>query len=384
MLSIAHFAINPLVASYAIHLGASAYIMGILTGLFFGVALSMRPIAGPVVTRYDKRKLMILVFIIGGVANIGYALFDSILAFIVFRVIHGLQFALVGSLTMTLAGDSLPKEKMASGMGIYGVSGSIGMAIAPSIGINILNFGTKLANESLGFTCVFLFAMIISFLGIIPSYILLPDKKTKEDISNAGAWYKNIASVHAIPMSIVMLFLFMGWSLYNVYIVEYAKELGIVDISYFYTVLALVLMVTRPASGWLSDKLGISRIMPPALILFAASFIIVGFSKSISSMLAGAAIAAIGFGSIQPALYSMCILSETHLKRSVASNTLYIGIDVGLFIGPILGSIVYEMYDYSTMFKANSLMILIALIVFVLMLPAYYRRRVFLESMDRE
>ena len=384
MLSIAHFSINPLVASYAVHLGADAYIMGLLTGLFFGVALSMRPVAGPVITKFDKRKLMILVFVIGGIVNIGYALLHNISAFIVFRLLHGLQYALVGSLTMTLAGDSLPKEKMASGMGIYGLSGSIGMAIAPTIGINILNFGTYFKNESFGFTCVFLFAMIICFLGVIPSSILLPDKKTKEDILTTGAWYKNIASVHTVPMSIVMFFIFIGWSLYNVYIVEFAKELEISGISSFYTVLAMVLMFTRPASGWLTDRFGLARIMPPALILFAVSFIIIGSGKSIGTMLAGAAIAAVGFGSFQPALYSMCVLSETSLKRSVASNTLYIGIDLGLFLGPIIGSIVYEMYNYSIMFKTASLMIFIALIAFILLLPAYYRRRRVLEAMETE
>jgi len=386
MLSVSHFSINPLVASYAIHLGASAYVTGILAGLFFGVALSMRPVAGPVVTKFDKRKLMILVFVLGGVANIGYALFSNISAFIVFRVIHGLQYALVGSLTMTLAGDNLPKEKMASGMGIYGLSGSIGMAIAPTIGLYILDFGTYFKTEGFGFTCVFLFTMLICFIGVIPSYILLPDNKTKEDILSTGAWYKNIASVHASPMSILMLFIFIGWSLYNVYIVEFAKGLGITrtEIAPFYTVMALALMVIRPASGWLTDKFGLSRIMSPAMILFASSFIIIGFSQSLSTMLAGAAIAAIGFGSFQPAIYSMCILSETPLKRSVASNTIYIGIDVGLFIGPIIGSIIYEMYDYSTMFKATSLIILIALIIFFLMLPAYYRRRRVLEAMEAE
>jgi MFS family permease len=382
MLSIAHFSINPLVASYAVHLGASAFIMGLLTGLFFGVALSMRPVSGPVITKYDKRKLMILVFIIGGVANIGYALFDSITAFIIFRLIHGLQYALVGSLTMTLAGDNLPREKMASGMGIYGLSGSIGMAIAPTIGINILNFGTHLKNEGFGFTCVFLFAMVICFMGVIPSCILLPDKKTKEDILSTGAWYRNIVSVHAVPMAVVMFFIFMGWSLYNVYIVEFAKELEISGISSFYTVLALVLLISRPASGLLTDRFGLARVQFPALIIFAFSYIIIGYGKSIGIMLTGAAVAAVGFGSFQPALFSMCILSETPLRRSVASNTLYMGIDVGLFIGPILGSIVYEMYDYSIMFKAASLLIIMALIVFIMMLPAYYRRRRVLETME--
>jgi MFS family permease len=384
MLGIAHFSVNPLVASYAIHLGASALIMGILTGLFFGVALSMRPVAGPVITKFDKRKLMIMVFAIGGLVNIGYALFHNIPAFIVFRFLHGVQYSLVGSLTMTLAGDSLPKEKMASGMGIYGLCGSIGMAIGPTIGINLLHFGTYLKNESFGFTCVFLFAMVSSFVGVIPSTILLPDKKTKQDILSTGAWYKNIASVHAIPMSILMFLIFVGWSLYNVYIVEFAKELEISGIGSFYTVLAMVLMITRPASGWLTDRFGLARILPPALVLFAVSFLIVGFGKSIGTMLAGAAIAALGFGSFQPALFSMCILSETALKRSVASNTLYIGIDLGLFLGPIMGSMVYEMYNYSIMFKTASLMILIALIVFVLLLPAYHRRRRVLEAMETE
>ena len=384
MLGIAHFSVNPLVASYAIHLGASALIMGILTGLFFGIALSMRPVAGPVITKFDKRKLMILVFIIGGIANIGYALFHNISAFILFRILHGIQYSLVGTLTMTLAGDNLPKEKMASGMGIYGLCGSIGMAIGPSIGINLLNFGTYLKNESFGFTCVFLFAVISSFVGVIPSYILLPDKKTKQDVLSTGAWYKNIASVHAIPMSILMFLIFVGWSLYNIYIVEFAKELGISGISSFYTILAMVLMITRPASGWLTDRFGLARVLPPALILFAVSFLIVGFGKSIGTMLAGAAVASLGFGSFQPAFFSMCILSETALRRSVASNTLYIGIDLGLFLGPIMGSIVYEMYNYSIMFKSASLMIFLAFIVFILLLPAYYRRRRVLEAMETE
>ena len=382
LLSIAHFAVNPLIASYAVHLGASALIMGLLTGLFFGVALSMRPVTGPVITKFDKRKLMILVFIIGGVVNIGYALFHDISTFIVFRFLHGIQYSLIGTLTMTLAGDNLPKEKLASGIGIYGLSSSIGMAIGPTLGINILKFGTYLKNETFGFTSVFLFAMIISFLAVIPSSVLLPDKKSKEDILNIGIWYKNIASVNAIPMSIVMFFVYIGWALLNVYIVEFAKELEISGISSFYTVLAMGLIISRPASGWLTDRYGLTRILTPALILFAVSFIIIGFSRSIGTMLAGAAVAAIGFGSFQPALYSMCILSETPLKRSVASNTLYIGIDLGLFVGPIIGSMVYEMYNYSIMFKTTSLMIFAGFVAFLLTLPIYFRRRKTLEALE--
>jgi dipeptide/tripeptide permease len=86
----------------------------------------------------------------------------------------------------------------------------------------------------------------------------------------------------------------------------------------------------------------------------------------------------------QPALFSLYILSETSPKRSAVSNTLYIGIDIGLFLDPILGSIVYEMYNFSTVFKTASFMIFLAFIVFILLLPAYYRRRRVLEAMETE
>jgi MFS family permease len=85
----AHFSVNTLVATYATHLGAAPVVMGLLTGMFFAVSLAMRPVSGPMVTKIDKRILVIGVFALGGVVNLGYALFHSIPAFIFFRFFNG-------------------------------------------------------------------------------------------------------------------------------------------------------------------------------------------------------------------------------------------------------------------------------------------------------
>ena len=53
-------------------------------------------------------------------------------------------------------------------------------------------------------------------------------------------------------------------------------------------------------------------------------------------------------------------------------------------MGPILGSVVYEKFNYAIMFRSASLMILIALIIFMLLLPSYYRRLGVLEKIDTE
>jgi MFS family permease len=384
LLCVGHFSVNTLVATYTTFLGALPVFMGFLTGMFFAIALLMRPVSGPMITKIDKRKLMICIFVLGGIVNLGYALFHSIPAFVVFRILNGVQYSFVGSLIMTVAANSLPLGKMASGMGIFGIGGAIGTAFGPFISSSLFSLGEKtLKNESLGYTLVFLFAAVIMSLAVIPSVLLHPDKKTKADVASTGVWYKNIITVHAIPVTIVMFFLIMGWALYNAYIINLGKERGIGDISVFYLVMAAVLALSRPMSGVLTDRLGVAKVVIPGMLIFAASFIVVGLSKTLGGVLAGAVLAALGAGSTQPSLQAMSMQTEGPLKRSVASNTIYVGMDTGLFLGPLFGSIVYNYSkSFSKMFITSAIPVVLSLIAFIIILPIYNRRRRELEAKD--
>ena len=165
LLLMSNFSTSTLVATYASFLGAAPTLMGFLTGMFYGVALAMRPVAGPVQTRANHKKLIIAVFATGCVVNAGYAMFHSIPMFLAFRVLHGIQYAFYGSLSMTIAADSVPREKLASGLGFFALSGAVSQAIAPQIGINLRAWGTALRGEDFGYTVLFAFGTaMMSFL----------------------------------------------------------------------------------------------------------------------------------------------------------------------------------------------------------------------------
>lgn len=374
LLVLSHNSVNTLVSTYATYLGAGPKLMGLLTGLFFGVALAMRPVAGPITTRIDNRKLMIFVFSLGSIVNIGYALFHSITPFIVFRILNGVQYALVGSLCTTIAADSLPPEKMASGLGVFGIGSAATMSIAPSIGIWLKDYGASLRALDLGFTFVFIFAALSLAVAVIPCFMLYPDKKSSEDLANAGKWYTNIASKHTIAPAFVMMLLCIAYSQFNGYIVPFGAELGIDNIGIFFTVLACFLLATRPLSGRLTDKHGLKKIIIPALIIFAASFVVISFAKTLPMILVGALIAAIGYGSAQPAVQTMCMQTETPARRAVASNTLYIGIDIGYFIGPLIGGFIKDFAMYKDVIRFGVYPTIAALIVFILFWKSFSKR----------
>ena len=375
-----HFTVNPHVASYTKFLGASDQLTGFLAGMFFGVAFAIRPISGPMVTKMDKRTLLLLTFLCGFVAMLGYAIFDSVAAFAAFRFLNGVQYSFLGTVIMTLASDNLPREKMASGMGIYTIGAAMATAVSPSIGGALLNIGVSIRDEKLGFNIIFLYSAVMLLLAMIPAVILRPDKKSKEDVASTGAWYKNIITVHAIPFAIVLLMIQMAYSLYNTYMIEFGKEQGIASISVFFTVLAVALAVSRPMSGILTDRLGAHKVIFPGMVIFALSFIIVGSGSALWMVLVGAALAALGFGASQAPLIAMSMQTVEPLKRGVASNTIYMGIDLGLFFGPLFGGFVYSAFNYATMYRTAVVPIGLSIIGFAITLPIYRKRQAELEN----
>lgn len=375
-LGLANYSVNTLVSTYATFLGATALLVGALTGMFYGVAFAMRPISGPVTTKLDKRKLMIFSYVLGFIVNMGYALTGSIELFVAFRILNGVQFSIIGSLAMTVASDSLPREKLGSGLGFYGVTAALTMAVGPSIGIALKDFGTAFQNERFGFMLVFLFSAVCMAAAVIPSALIKLPKRTKEELASTGAWYKNIVASNAIAPAVIMMLICMGYALYATYLYPYAQAKGIVGISTFYTVYALFMLFARPISGKLIDKYGVFKLILLGAALFGSSFIIVGFSKSLVTLLIAAAVASIGFGTAQPAIQTMCIQSVAPIKRAVASNTNFFGMDMGFFLGPFVGSAIFTIAgDYSVMYMAMVVPVGLAMIILSATWKGYEKNR---------
>ncbi|PAF17589.1 MFS transporter, partial [Shouchella clausii] len=64
-----------------------------------------------------------------------YPLSSVVLIFLMFRFIHGLAWGWSTTVNGTAAVDVVPNSRLGEGMGYYGLSVTIGMIIAPSLGI---------------------------------------------------------------------------------------------------------------------------------------------------------------------------------------------------------------------------------------------------------
>ncbi|MBR5381686.1 MAG: MFS transporter [Oscillospiraceae bacterium] len=372
LLAMAHTSVNTLASTYAAFLGAEAVLVGALTSIFFGVSVAMRPIAGPLTTRLNNRTLMIVVYILGVLVHVGYTLFNGVGSFLFFRILNGIQYSIIGSLTMKTASDSLPVSKAASGIGVYCISNSAANALGPSAGVIARDLGTKAAGELFGFRCVFVFAAVMMILALIPVFCLNDPGKPKK--LAGSVWYKEMFSPHALAPALALMLLMMSYSLFSAYMVPYAAKKGIPGISTFFLVHAMCLVGTRPLFGTLADKYGLMKITLPGALLFTIPLVIVARGETLAVMLLAGVLAAVTHGAVYPTLQAMCMKAELPEKSGVASNTVYLGIDLGYFLGPLVGSIVYSQTSYETMYASSVIPCFLAAAILVAFWPRIRRR----------
>ncbi|MCL2167475.1 MAG: MFS transporter [Clostridiales bacterium] len=385
-LSLSQGSVNILIARYATEaLGVSEVAMGNLVGLYYGVSLAMRPVTGPLQTKLNKRNLLIAVYFTGGIANLGYALFNTAAAFTTFRIIQGIQYAFMGSLTMTIAADSLPQERLASGIAMYGLGGTIMQAIAPNIGIWIRDRGPGLKpgleGVTYGYQLAFFFAACILAFAVIPLLMLPYKKEKKEETETTGAWYKNIISLHTIPITIVVILINISTSGYRSFLDAFAHQAGIPNIGLFSTVSAIVMVCTRPMSGYIMDHYSMKKILPAGMAMIGLALVVISNSRTLPIVLIGAVFSALGSGFVQPGLNALCVQTETPRRRAVASNTLFGGTDLGLYVGPLVGGAVVARSNYSMAILSGLLPLTMALVCFFAVMPGYTRRQKEIERL---
>ena len=373
------YLVNPLIANYVKLLGADEVMIGLLSGFYFGVAVAARPFSGPAVAKLNKKRIMLFAYAIGVAVNIGYAISGGIPSFIAPRLMQGIQFAFLGSINLTLASDSLPPEKMGAGLGIFGVGGAVANAIAPSAGMALRAWGAQCYGSlKAGYTVVFLTAAACMLVSLLPCAIMPYTKPSEEELSRLGIWYKNIFAKEALVPAAVVACMSTSVICYTIYIERFAEAKGIGGIGWFFTVYAIALIASRPLCGGLIDKYGTAKVFLPSACLFALSFVIVAFSNSLSGILIGAAVAAAAYGASQPAMQTMCILSVEPVRRGVASNTNYFGIDIGNFIGPIIAGVMVSRFGFlntSALFGAS--LITFSPLYLVMILPVFLAMIVF-------
>ena len=387
MLFFAFYVLTPLLPLYlSEHFGATKDVIGLVLSGYTITALLFRPFSGYVVDSFPRKMVLMVSFGVFAIFFAGYLAASTLLMFTIVRTLHGGPFGALTVANSTVAIDVLPSSRRTEGIGYYGLSNNLAMAIAPTIGIFIY----QLTNS---FEFLFWLALIVATTGwLIDSTVKLKPRNSRDSSQDRSS-----------RLSLDRFFLTRGWLLglnmvafgfsfgvLSNYLAIYGKEvMGITGGTGTYFMLCSVGLILSRLQG--SKALRDGRVTHNAATGMVIS--LVGYTLFIlmptltqcsmvnvqSSMFIGyygsALLIGLGNGHMWPAFQNMTINVATNKQRGTANSTILISWDIGMGLGILVGGIVAELISYSAAFWTVVLVNGTGVATYFLATRAFFLRR---------
>ena len=368
----AFYVLTPLLPLYlSEHFGATKDVIGLVLSGYTITALLFRPFSGYFVDSFPRKTVLMVCFGAFSIFFAGYLAASTLLLFTIVRTLHGGPFGALTVSNSTVAIDVLPSSRRTEGIGYYGLSNNLAMAIAPTIGI----FVYKLTQS---FQLLFWIALVVACAGwLVDASVRLPEKEIVRNKSK---------------LSLDRFFLLRGWLLgvnmvafgfcfgvLSNYLAIYGKEvLGITGGTGTYFMLCSIgLILSRlqggralrqgrlthnAGGGMVISLIGYTLfILMPTLESLSTShfslFTYIGYYGS--ALLIG-----LGNGHMWPAFQNMTINVAQNNQRGTANSTILISWDIGMGLGILVGGVIAEHLGYNAAFWTVAVVNLLGVLLY--------------------
>ena len=163
LLFFAFYLLLPILPLYLIEkFHTSKSFVGIILSCYTLAALMIRPFAGFILDIFKRKPIYFVAYFLFVLTFVGYPLATMVSMFLFLRIVHGFTFGMVTTAGNSLIVDIMPASRRGEGLGYFGVSNNLAMAIGPMISLFMHDlysydviFYTAIGSGLLGFLVVF-------------------------------------------------------------------------------------------------------------------------------------------------------------------------------------------------------------------------------------
>lgn len=366
LMMIAFYILMPTLPVYFIDtLGLDKSMVGVLVSIYIISAVIVRPFSGYLIDMIERKPFYVAIFLVYTLVFGGYLLFSTFVMLLAIRIVHGAIWGVIIPLGNTLAIDIMPAGKRGSGIGYYGMSSNLAMALGPVIGLVIL--------ESHGFSSIVLVSIGFAILGVLAAlFIKAPHKEIVKH--NGPLSLDRFILVKAIPLGVNIMIVSFSYGAALAYTALYGKEIGVHNTGLFFILLAAGVILARLMSGKYIDRGKFDQISAISLVMFTVGFALLGLVKNSIAYFSMALFIGVACGMLFPVIQTMIVNLGTHHQRGTATSTYFTAFDVGIGAGMLFGGIIADFTSLSVIFVIAAVLNLIATVFYLRVSSPHYKR----------
>ena len=372
----AFYLLTPLLPLYlSEHFHATKDVIGVVLSGYTVMALLSRPFSGYLVDTFDRKKVLMWCFFLFFIFFAGYLAASTLLLFTIVRTLHGAPFGSVTVANSTMAIDVLPASRRNEGIGYYGLSNNLAMAIAPTAGL-------LLYHETRNFQLLFWLALVIAGIGMavdatIKNQPALNSKTQKLKNSKNLISLDRFFLTNGWMLAVNMVFFGFCFGVLSNYLAIYCKEVmgrtGGTGVYFALLSVGLIASRLQGSKGLREGKL--SRNAAEGVILSALGYTLFVACPNDFGYYTSALLIGLGNGHMWPAFQNMIINVANHNQRGTANSTILVSWDVGMGLGVLIGGVASEYLGYVEAFWIAASVQIMGTLLFLMKTRGFFESR---------
>ena len=366
----AFYLLTPLLPLY-LHetFGATKDVIGLVLSGYTITALLFRPFSGYFVDSFPRKIVLMVCYTAFAIFFAGYLAASSLLLFTIVRTLHGGPFGALTVANSTVAIDVLPSSRRNEGIGYYGLSNNLAMAIAPSFAIFIYA-------QTHNFHLLFWLALLVATFGlIIDSTVKL--KHQLSDVRPRKLSLDRFFLKRGWLLGVNMVFFGFCFGVLSNYLAIYGKQvMGMTGgTGTWFMLCSIGLILSRLQGGKALRQGRLTHNAAEGMLISLVGYTLFIACPNYIGYYGSAILIGLGNGHLWPAFQNMMICMAHHNERGTANSTILISWDVGMGLGILLGGILAESFGYSTAFWTVSVVNLTGVLLYFLRSQRFFLKR---------
>ena len=357
----AFYLLTPLLPLYLYEtFGATKDVIGLVLSGYTIVALLIRPFSGFFVDSFPRKMVLLIAYSAFAIFFAGYLAASSLLLFTIVRTLHGGPFGAVTVANSTVAIDVLPSSRRNEGIGYYGLSNNLAMAISPT-------FALFVYSETHNFQLLFWLAFAVALFGLIVDSTVTLNKvsSSKFQVSSSTLRLDRFFLKSGWLIGINMVFFGFSFGVLSNYLAIYGKQvLGMTGgTGAWFMLCSIGLILSRLQGGKALREGKLTQNASEGMVISLVGYTLFILMPTLSSLFplpsyilhligyyGSALLIGLGNGHLWPAFQNMMISVAHHNERGTANSTILVSWDCGMGLGILVGGIIAELLGYSAAF----------------------------------
>ena len=347
------FQLLPTAPFHILALGGTTAAAGLFLGFLTYSSAFSAPLTGLLADRLGLRRVLVIASVAITCFSIAYAFIPSYKVMLALTLVHGVFWSGLMTGSAAYMTNMLPESRRAEGIGYWGLSTIAAVAVGPTIGFWVFQFGWRPL------------CLLAAALNVVMATIAwkLPPEFTHEHHEPHS---RRLIEWRVLILAFTLFLYSFGYGGITSFTALYADANGVHPKGIYLTSLAIVILVTRPMSGRLGDRFGYRRVFLPCLVVIAIGLSLLVFGGTRAWLLASALVFGAGFGTAYPAFIGYTMRHVSPARRGAAFGAILACFDTGIGTGSTSMGWIIEHYGFSRAFGTAALLSALALPYFLI------------------